>query len=550
MAALTHRRLRAPSEDGAALIDPPANHADKLIAKNRASAQQWDQQAGVPFSQWRSIARADLVEICNAHARANSELFGRLEPQLRTATINQPFVLSGHQPTLFHPGVWLKNYLLSAIAQRSGANAINLVIDNDVVSSPGITVPTGTGAELSLVQVPIDKPTEAVPWESRTIQDSDLFNTFASRVNEAYTLRNRSQGALLLENLWEYALREKESQLEERGSIGPPMMNLGDCLATARHRTELEIGLRTYEAPMHLLVGHPFRDFADHLFSRAGELREIYNAALHEYRLVNRIRSRSHPVPELDRDGEWIEVPFWLWTNDSPRRKRAFVRKLPAGCELIDREGLVLPLGWTASDQPHGDASTRLRPRALITTMYARLVLSDLFIHGIGGAKYDELTDLIIRRFFGIEPPSYVTATATFRLPIERPHVSLADVQQSAQRIREIRYRPESLLDEPAVNKDGDIAAKLTALAAEKRAYLDQHDLRRCSSDVFNRLDALNRAMHHLLQPMEQDLRARHTELVTLARQSQLLGSREFSFVLFPAEKLSAQLLALSKTIS
>ena len=32
-------------------------------------------------------------------------------------------------------------------------------------------------------------------------------------------------------------------------------------------------------------------------------------------------------------------------------------------------------------------------------------VLSDLFIHGIGGAKYDELTDEIIRRFFGIEPP-------------------------------------------------------------------------------------------------------------------------------------------------
>ena len=79
----------------------------------------------------------------------------------------------------------------------------------------------------------------------------------------------------------------------------------------------------------------------------------------------------------------------------------------------------------------------KVRPRALITTMYARLVLSDLFIRGIGGAKYDELTDLIIRRFFGIEPPAYITATATFRLPIERPSVSLNDVQQSAQRLRE-----------------------------------------------------------------------------------------------------------------
>ena len=62
-----------------------------------------------------------------------------------------------------------------------------------------------------------------------------------------------------------------------------------------------------------------------------------------------------------------------------------------------------------------------IRPRALITTMYARLFLSDLFIHGIGGAKYDELTDAIIRRFFGIEPPAYMTVTGTVRLPIPRP---------------------------------------------------------------------------------------------------------------------------------
>src|SRR5204863_8134293 len=107
----------------------------------------------------------------------------------------------------------------------------------------------------------------------------------------------------------------------------------------------------------------------------------------------------------------------------------------------------------------------KLRPRALITTMYARLVLSDLFIHGIGGAKYDELTDFIIRRFFGIEPPAYVTATATFRLPIERPNVSLDDVRQNARRIRELRYRPESFLRNPLVLQAADLSPKLAALA-------------------------------------------------------------------------------------
>ena len=50
--------------------------------------------------------------------------------------------------------------------------------------------------------------------------------------------------------------------------------------------------------------------------------------------------------------------------------------------------------------------------------MFARLFLCDLFIHGIGGAKYDQMTDAIIERFFGFAPPDYLTVTATAKLPI------------------------------------------------------------------------------------------------------------------------------------
>ena len=43
----------------------------------------------------------------------------------------------------------------------------------------------------------------------------------------------------------------------------------------------------------------------------------------------------------------------------------------------------------------------KIRTRALTTTMFARLFLADLFIHGIGGGIYDELTDRIIERYYG-----------------------------------------------------------------------------------------------------------------------------------------------------
>ena len=44
--------------------------------------------------------------------------------------------------------------------------------------------------------------------------------------------------------------------------------------------------------------------------------------------------------------------------------------------------------------------------------MYARVVLGDLFLHGIGGGKYDELTDAIVGRFLGVAPPEFAVVTA------------------------------------------------------------------------------------------------------------------------------------------
>jgi hypothetical protein len=281
-------------------------------------------------------------------------------------------------------------------------------------------------------------------------------------------------------------------------------------------------------------------------------LHAVHNTSLAEYRALNHIRSRTHPVPELAANGDWFEFPFWVWTPTHPRRRRAFVRASPAGYELTDRESISVRLPREPGEQLRVllQARVQLRPRALVTTMYARLVLSDLFIHGIGGAKYDELTDLIIRRFFGIEPPAYITATATFRLPIERPQVSLDDARASARRLRELRYRPESFLRDPLVRSDAGVEQKLAALAAEKREFLAAHDLRRCAPDVFQRLDRLNEAMHALLAPIERAYRARHEELLVQLQRAQLLGSREFSFVLFPSEILPARLLDLCKVLT
>ena len=68
-----------------------------------------------------------------------------------------------------------------------------------------------------------------------------------------------------------------------------------------------------------------------------------------------------------------------------------------------------------------------IRPRALTLTLWVRLLLCDLFVHGIGGAKYDRVTNDIFRTYYRCEPPAMACVSATLRLPLPRAAVQEKD---------------------------------------------------------------------------------------------------------------------------
>jgi hypothetical protein len=547
MTNLAHRQLRAPQEDSTALIDPPLSAIPAMVAASRAVAAGW--RVDLPGTNLRELTAHARSEAFQAAMGYSCEYVdcGFLPP----LTPERPFLLAGHQPELFHAGVWFKNFLLSSLAAHQGAVPINLIVDSDAVHRTSIAVPTTTSRGAATESMAFDEAAEQIPFEERPLLDVRQFHAFGDRVRsaiDAVSGQRHGTSLPLVTPFWQAA------RAAERRHLARPM--LGRVLAEARHALEMHYNLRTLELPLsHVCRGQPFQAFALHLLWELPRLVRDYNEALAAYRALNHVRSESHPAPSLETRGEWLEAPLRLWTTEQPLRRRPFVRRTAQGLEISDFAGIRLLL--TMSDDAPEEAllqlavaeqaGIKLRPRALITTMYARLVLSDLFIHGIGGAKYDELTDEIIRRFFGIEPPAYLTATATFRLPIERPHVTAEDVRDSARRIRDLRFRPESFLGDPLLAREPAMQRELQALADEKREYLRTHTLRGATREVYAGLDRINRAMHQRLAPVEAHLRAEHARLSDEAQRSRLLGSREFSFVLFPEEYLVPRLLELSK---
>src|SRR5205823_421057 len=95
---------------------------------------------------------------------------------------------AGHQPELFHPGVWVKNFALHGLAAAAGLVPLNLVVDNDASKATTLAVPhwddASNPATYRIEKVPFDAWPGEVPYEEYSVRDDGLFATLGERVGE------------------------------------------------------------------------------------------------------------------------------------------------------------------------------------------------------------------------------------------------------------------------------------------------------------------------------------------------------------------------------
>jgi hypothetical protein len=319
--------------------------------------------------------------------------------------------------------------------------------------------------------------------------------------------------------------------------------NLGACLAQARHVLEGRWGLQTLEVPQSCICGtESFAWFAAYLLAHLPRFHRDYNEALREYRQAHKIRSPAQPVPDLAVEGPWLEAPFWVWTAERPQRRRLLARQ--SGRELLIADGqgweTRLAISPDADGRPGteqlldlGRRGVKIRSRAMITTLWARLVLGDLFLHGIGGAKYDEATDRLIERFFCLPAPGFVVISATLRLPVVRPAPLAERSADMRRQLRELTYHPERFLA-AGLPADG----RIESLVAEKRRWITAPQTRENAAARWQAFCRLNEAMQPWLAPRRQQLTASLADATRAEQAEKILTWREYGFCLYPAELL------------
>jgi hypothetical protein len=547
--------VRAPAGDESVVAVPPLAEAIELAHGNheRLATAGADIQ-GRDLAMIRRWARSEVYRAAREYtvgltaARVTDGQDGSVDRSAEELDATTFFV-SGHQPTLFHPGVWVKNFAVARLANIDRAVGLNLVVDTDTFSGTSIRIPTGPFDKPRVTAIAFDEPRPRQPWEEARIINHEMFATFAQR---ALAAMGNPGFTPLLPDFWPAAVAH--SRISE---------SLAECLTAARSHWERSSGAGNLELPIsRLCTLEPFLWFASHILAHLPRFQGVYNEVLHEYRLTNRVRSRTHPVPDLREIDGWLEAPFRVWRAGEEVRKRVFAQQSGGEVRLSDGEQVfaTLPLA------PGKDAccavrelqklegrGIRLRTRALTTTLFTRLCFADLFVHGIGGAKYDQMTDRIVARFFGLVAPEFLTMSATLQLPVPQGlgpglPVHPDDEARLLRQLRELDYNSDRHLQTDLSPEQAALVEEKRRLIAEQQAaHQNRHGAAASGLSArgsgagyvrFRRLKEINR----LLANFTQDERQRIEEELLRTRQylaaNAVWHDREYASCLYPAEKL------------
>ena len=537
--------VRAPRSDNQDLCIPDHDQLCDLVIKN---AHRWKSQY---IPKWiidlRAQARDEVTASIKTYAQSYFDA-GPIDPSML-------WVLGGHQPEAFHPGVWYKNFLIDATtkslnADKTPALGLHVIIDHDLPKSVSIKVPhTSRGVNhlsVNSCQLPIRSAsaqgTPIVPWHRYRIEPARI-ESFVSEIESSANSLNLAK-----------PLAGEFFEIVTKANC---FHDAALAFSQARHLLEIQQGLGNLDLPMsQICQTHAWFAFVEFCIHHAGSLFDTYNNSLEAYRAQEKITNPGQPVAALAQQARWLELPFWLYRSSDPTRNRMWARIHTSSWELASGSRPD-QFAWTMQLEPrpgalktaiehHAQEGVCLRPRALMTTLFLRCFLADGFVHGIGGGIYDRLTDQIIRGFLGIDPPGYAIATATLHLPVpDRLKRSSIDAHQELIKLqgvwRTIRSAPQThLLDQDPQHR------LLAKEHAELLAGMPPRGQRKqWHRKIVNLKGMIRRAIDEFVQMHQLELHAAQQRV----HESQMLRSREYSMLLFPKSNCVERLKVLASRV-
>ncbi|HKQ47501.1 MAG TPA: hypothetical protein VJZ71_05495 [Phycisphaerae bacterium] len=487
---------------------------------------------------WPSPERlAQLVEENRSLLDGSSaKILNRTIGEWREPPGRGPVIFTGHQPAFYHPGVWAKNVVSTALARRLGGEAVFLAVDSDAPDRLELEWPVQDSGHYEIARAAVLPQLQGRSYEQLPPLSLGDCAAFATQVFNGVDHDGTTPLRAFLKSFGE----SQTADYVSRWAAGMQAIDqtVGAATPTIERVSDRFDTSRSTEAAA----------FVGHLLIHADSFSSAYNGALQAYRAARGIRGDRHPIPDLLVTDERFELPFWVLGRTESRR-RFFVSRsrtasdavvLWAGQERIGDVDRAKVMNDPQNALGVDLGSPQIRPRALALTIYARILACDLFIHGIGGAKYDQIADEIIHRFFGIEPPAYACVSATMRLPLRRHAVTRDDERACRRRLRDLRYNPQRYLD------GGPYAPMLDTLTREREQAIALQDRLRAESPTdhaarraaFLAIRRANKTLSSAVGDLPHEFQKEAASVSAALSENRIAEHREWFMGLFPTARL------------
>jgi len=455
-----------------------------------------------PFSEWRKILLKS-----NAPFRDESRSLRKwIVQKFGLEYTEKPWLVTGHQPSLFHPGIWVRNIILELFSQEFFS--LYIVLDHDKPERLFIPFPRKDN-RLRIVEefFPLKKiknPVEKIPPPSE--KDLDLF---FSRIKNH--LRTLAYNPLLY-------------KIDRAHELAMDSLKYADNFAQfMKLWRNLEEGEVHYKEVFTSSISKSpeFRRFFLNIALNAHDFLMIYNESLKNYRISHKIRTQAQPFPDLKCYNKMVELPFWIIYGEE--RVPLFI----SGNTLFVHNDRLKEIDF---DDPESLTGLEIRPKAVTLSLFTRLFLSDLFIHGIGGARYQEIVDSLIKRFYSLPPPFYALATLSMGLNIPCKYITENKIREIEELEKEVKYHPEKFLSPLSPN---------AYLVEEKKnciKKISSHSVdKKIAGQLIKRIDGI---LLKELEPLLKYLDNEKARLKDLYEDWRVLNYREYPFILFNPQEV------------
>lgn len=548
-----------PKNNKEVFVDPEISRIPGMTLENKEKLQRCRIVVnGISFQILRDKTREELLQKAVQYTNGIRSLLQK-EPYrwdfTYTPVKNIPIIQTGHEPIFYHPGIWVKNHLTHHVARTVDGIGINMIVDNDACTMGFIYAPVLSGKSLHIQKTLLVEGKDKVAYEEIVLDDFKILLRFRDEVlallknnalnAEALSGMSMGKGATALPLCENTKATMDDMRAAFEGYIARVVechehgcVDLVGLLTAARVALEEDFQMRNLEIPVSWMCNTDgFYHFFLHVLHDAERFARIYNEKLAEYRGIHKIRSKANPLPDLNVGNNITELPFWIW-KQGEERGRCYLQNDGDLLKITDGTHVVATLRKNEDGSENvqklkalKEDRIKLRPRAITTTMFSRLFFSDVFIHGIGGAKYDTITDEIIQEFFGISPPSYVTNSATLFLPLNAFDTDIGELPRVQRELRDMPHNPERYASKEMLN-DADFANRVKA---KKRTLAMMVD---CDRDerkaYFNQTRELNKRM---LDQIRAEFLNKQNELnalkIGLAPEN-AIRFREYPVCIFP----------------